>query len=174
MKSKILALICCVFVFAFDVSAQAEGAREKEEATTMKEEATMTDIFGTFSCEDIKTRLENFHVILTEEPKLRGVIILYEGKQAKYIYNREGKSAIRYIPPSFGESAFLTQEMQEILIFKKLPIENFLFIDGGFRENFEVEFWIVPNGAKMPKPTPTLETIKYRKGVPLKIECGGS
>ncbi len=134
----------------------------------------MIDIFGTYGCEDIEARLENLYLNLTEEPKSKGLIIVYEGKYAKYIYDRKGKSTIKYIMPSFGEYAFRTQEMQRFLVFKRFKIENFLFINGGFRENFEVEFWVVPNGAKLPKPTPTLETMKYRKGNPSKFGCDNS
>ena len=134
----------------------------------------MIENFGTYNCEDIKSRLIILHLALSEEPKSKGIVIVYEGKYAKYVDARNGKSTIKYILPSVGESIFRTREMQDILVFFKFPMENFLFIDGGFRENFEVELWVVPNDAKMPKPTPTLETMKYRKGAPMKTVCGGS
>lgn len=35
--------------------------------------------------------------------------------------------------------------------------ENFITIDGGFREQAAVELWIVPLGAKLPQPTPTVD-----------------
>jgi len=62
--------------------------------------------------------------------------------------------------------------MQDIIAFYKFPMEKWLFINGGFRENFEVEFWLIPNGAAFPKPTATLETMTYRKGAPRKTDCG--
>jgi hypothetical protein len=39
-------------------------------------------------------------------------------------------------------------------------------IDGGYREEPAMEFWIAPPGASRPKPTPTLteKEIKFRKG----------
>ncbi|HQU84444.1 MAG TPA: hypothetical protein PKY59_15005, partial [Pyrinomonadaceae bacterium] len=47
---------------------------------------------------------------------------------------------------------------------KKLSLENFSFIEAGFRENSTIVFWNVPKGAEPPKPTPTLKKMKYRKG----------
>jgi hypothetical protein len=43
-----------------------------------------------------------------------------------------------------------------------------VLIDGGYREEFIQEIWIVPNGAKAPIPTPTLQEkdIKFAKGKP--------
>jgi hypothetical protein len=53
--------------------------------------------------------------------------------------------------------------------FRRFPKEKVLFISGGFRENHTVELWVVPNGANPPKATPTLESMKYRKGKPVNM-----
>jgi hypothetical protein len=50
--------------------------------------------------------------------------------------------------------------------------QNFEFVVAGFRENFTVEFWIVPNGVTPPEPSPTLTKMKYRKGIPAKFCLG--
>jgi hypothetical protein len=54
-------------------------------------------------------------------------------------------------------------------------VERFNFIEAGFREKLTVEIWLAPNGATLPKPTPTLTKMKYRKGkaVGFCIDCCG-
>ncbi|HEX8637611.1 MAG TPA: hypothetical protein VF692_06090 [Pyrinomonadaceae bacterium] len=37
----------------------------------------------------------------------------------------------------------------------RIKIENVLIVNGGYRENNTVEFWIVPKNAELPAPTPT-------------------
>lgn len=165
MKKQFLSFLL-LLLYANCILAQTETARKGKEARLVNE-------FGRYSCEDIKARLQNFQLMLNEEPKSRGVVFVYEGKYPNVTDYRNG-AAVRYILPSFGESAFRTREMQDAVAFFKFPMENWLFVNGGFRETFTVEFWLVPDGAAFPKPTPTLETIKYSKGVPRKAECGDS
>ena len=38
---------------------------------------------------------------------------------------------------------------------ERIKIENVLTVNGGYRENNTVEFWIVPKDAELPAPTPT-------------------
>ncbi len=156
MNFKFSLIVFYLLISVLSVVAQHKAEQAKE--------ARNVERFGTFACEDMKARLDNFEIQLYEESQSNGLVIVYEGKHSKYNYDRKGNSTLKFVLPRFGESAFLTQEMQNYLKFRKIPIGKFLFIDGGFRKNFEVEFWIVPNGAKLPKPTPTLETMKYRKG----------
>ena len=156
---KVIILLIFVCFFALSVFAQIREVRKIDE-------------FGNITCEDLKARLENFAIVINEQPKSIGYAVIYEGRYSKNIYDRKGNVTRTKILPTFSESVSYTQLMQKYIFrFKRFPQKKLLFIDGGFRENFTVEFWLVPDGAKLPKPIPTLETMKYRKGAPLKIDC---
>jgi hypothetical protein len=47
-----------------------------------------------------------------------------------------------------------------------LPADRLTVIDGGYVEEWRAELWIVPAGATMPTPNPTIPAnqIKFRKG----------
>jgi hypothetical protein len=45
------------------------------------------------------------------------------------------------------------------MVFIRADKSKIQIIDGGFRENFAVEIWIVPKGAKNPKPSNYMEKI---------------
>ncbi|HEY0659480.1 MAG TPA: hypothetical protein VGD05_13445 [Pyrinomonadaceae bacterium] len=135
--------------------------------------ALKIDEFSNYNCEDMLVRLDYFANDLMKEPNVKGFVIVYEGKYSKYVNNGKGENKLKPFLPRFGESAFRTRSMQNHLLnFRTFPKEKFLFISGGFRENHTVELWIVPNGENPPKPTATLENIKYRKGKPEHI-CAG-
>ena len=151
MKAGFLTVILCLFAFAPFVSAQNKEARK----TSEDEELT---------CEEIDLWLRNLESDLENEPGATAFIIFYEGKHGIYYPEKE-----KYLLPRFGESAARTQTMQTRMSFLRLDRKKFICIDGGFRENYTVEFWIVPDRATPPAPTPTLEKMKYRKGKPADI-----
>ena len=66
--------------------------------------------------------------------------------------------------PTLGSAKAKINSIKKSLLFVKMPLDRFKFIDAGFREELTVEFWLVPLGAKPPVPTPTLTKMKYRKG----------
>ena len=157
MKATLLLIIFCLFTLS---------------AFAQTKEVWKVDEFLHITCEDLKARLDYFAIAINEEPKSIGYAVIYEGRYSKNIYDRKGNAIPKKILPTFGESVSFTQLMQKYIFkFRRFSQEKLIFIDGGFRENFTVEFWLVPDGAKLPKPTPTLETMKYRKGAPLKIDC---
>ncbi len=122
--------------------------------------AEKVDEFYSFAqCDDYISRLDNFAVHLQNNPKSAGVAIFYEGKY----WNRL---------PIFGEVQNRIQKVRLHYKYRKFENRSILYINGGFRESAIIELWIVPKGAKFPKPTPTLNIMKYRKGVLDKSICG--
>lgn len=123
------------------------------------------DEFGDTKCEDEMARLDNFTVTLQNVPGSRGVIIFYGGRR------------FRGRLPKRGEAAARAARLKPYLVQRRgIPTDQVIVIDGGFAEEFKVELWVVPPGATMPIPQPTIpiEKIKFRKGKlnPRDYECG--
>lgn len=68
--------------------------------------------------------------------------------------------------PRRGEADFRVQIIRDHIKLRRYDPSRILFISGGFREEQKTEFWLVPKGADLPKPTPTLDKMDYRKGQP--------
>ncbi|MEO8072280.1 MAG: hypothetical protein ABI686_03445 [Acidobacteriota bacterium] len=132
------------------------------------DEAVMFDqLDSTTTCEDMNVRLDYWAIERNKNPESKGYAIVYEGKYFRDVSNDNEKRKLKAFLPTFGESAFRTNLMMKYMFkVRKNSKQNFIFIDGGFRKNFSVELYISPNSAPPPKPSPTLENIKYRKGNP--------
>jgi hypothetical protein len=155
MKTKLQLLALCLFAFASNAFAQ--------------QEARKFDSMGQVNCEDAKARLDNLAIQLQQEPSAKSYIIFYGGKRySAYIYS---KRARRYVTvqllPRRGEAkARMTPWMDYLTNSRGVEAARIEVIDGGYREEPTMEFWIAPPGAVRPTPTPTLteKEIKFRKG----------
>lgn len=124
---------------------------------TFSQELSKAKLFDTFSYQggDLAiARLENFYVELTNDENNFGYIIVYGSKIGKR-----------------GEINAHIQGIKEYFTYiRKNEYKNYKIISGGFRENLEIELWIVPENACPPLPSPTVEFEKVRyKGVAPKI-----
>ena len=155
MKTKLLFVFLCFFVFASSVFAQ--------------QEARKFDEMGDPSCDDAKARLDNFGVQLQQDPTTKGYIIFYGRKSYRNtVYNKRAKRYMTaQILPRRGEArARMTPWIDYLISNRGLGASRVELIDGGYREESAMEFWIAPSGAKPPTPTPTLteKEVKFRKG----------
>lgn len=141
-----LLLISC----AFSVSAQDNEARKVDE-------------FGTVSCDDYLARMDSAIQESTNNPSATVYILIYEGKEVTYNARTKKEEPVL---PILGSTKAKIASIKEYLALRKISAEKFSFIDAGFRENPGVEIWLVPKGAVPPKPTPTIEKMKFRKGNP--------
>ena len=68
--------------------------------------------------------------------------------------------------PRWGESQARAARLKPYLVNSRGIAGRVVVIDGGFRETWTADLWIVPKGASPPTPTPTVkpEDIRYRKG----------
>jgi len=146
MRNLIFSFVFIIF-WAFSVSAQAEGARKIDDVET-------------YFCDDLKARVHNFITEINYEKDSKGYVIVYEGKIKKY--NRGGMT-FTYVLPRKGEANSRVELIKQHFKFLAYPPEDIVFINGGFRENLTVEFWLVPKNAEPPEPTPTLKNIKHQK-----------
>lgn len=150
---KILHLLS-FFVFALPILAQQEEARKIDE-------------FESIQCDDYLARMDAFQNQLKDDPTAKGYILIYEGKIVKY-----NKGKIHFVLPHLGEAKSYERTMIRRMAFRRFDKERIVFVEAGFRENLMVEFWLVPQGAKSPNPTPTLKKMKYQKGKPIDF-CDG-
>lgn len=145
MKVVFSALLFCI-LFCVSVSAQ---------------EAEKLDEFSNTPCEDYLARMDAVLVHAQGDPSATVYVFIYEGKEN--IYN-ERKKKMEIMFPARGSAKAKIASMKKYLEYRKFPVERFKFIEAGFRENSTVELWLVPNAVEPPEPSPTLETMKYRKG----------
>jgi hypothetical protein len=122
----------------------------------------MIDAFEQARCDDVKSRLDNAAVEVHKDPTAKLYIIFYGGKHG-----------IRRLLPKHGEArAFTSWWKPYIINTRDVEASRIEVIDGGFRPEFTVEFWIVPSGANPPTPKPTLteKEIRFRRGRPNCLE----
>ncbi len=141
MKHSILLLIFCFVFLAVSVFAQ---------------EAQKIDEFGNISCDDLGNRISQVFAERAESKESKFHIIIYQGKLLRPSY--------KTIYPRRNEVKAEIEKIKSRISIFKLDKSRFVLIEGGFRERFTVEIWLVPNGEIAPKPTPTLKTMKYSKG----------
>lgn len=146
----------CLFSFLFllslaiSVSAQEQVSRK------------LSEIPSLWYCDPLITILDTFLLELQNYPQSNGFIIYYEGKYD----NGEEKSKRKMLLPRRGEADFRMQIIRNHIKFRQQNPDRIFFINGGFRDEQKTEFWIIPEGAKLPVPEPTLDGLEYRKGKP--------
>ncbi len=150
-----LSIFLFLLSLVFSVSAQEKESRK----------------FGEFNsvlqCEYERSVFDNFFIELQNNPQSMGFIIFYEGNYSDRIYDDKGNvKTVKTDLPRYGDVNARIKIIRDHIRLRRYDPNSVLFIDGGFREEFGIEFWLVPNGADLPKPTPPLDRIKYRKGKP--------
>ncbi len=148
---KQLSVLLLLFAFTFSVSAQKKEARKTSELPSL------------WQCEEVRIVLDNFFIELQRNPQATGFIIYYEGK---YAADDEENKKPKMLLPRRGEAEFRMQIIRDHIKLRRYDSSRVLFINGGLREENKTEFWLVSNGADLPKPTPTLDKIEFRKGKP--------
>jgi hypothetical protein len=161
MKKSFPILIFCFFFFAISVFPQ---------------EVQKFNEFGNVPCEYLRSSLDIFFKELKDTEDAKGYIIVYEGKLLIPWYNKENKT----IYPQRGEANAVIKFIKDHLKLRSYDKTSFrnsydknrvIIVNGGFRQEYSVEFWIVPYNAKSFKPAPTLKKMRYRKGRAKRYDC---
>ena len=121
------------------------------------------DIFGDIHCEDEWAHLDNFAIQLQQQPLAHGYIIFYGG------------SHFRGRLPKRGEAAARAARLKPYLVnVRGIPSKRVIVIDGGYKDSWTAELWIVPPGASAPVPVSLIpkSQIKFGKGrVTARFRC---
>lgn len=113
------------------------------------------DSFGDINCEDEMARLDNFAIQLQNDPTSIGFIIFYGGRRSK------GRL------PKRGEAEARAARLKPYLVERRgIPKDRVVVLGWGYAEEWSVELWIVPRGARIPDRLPTVpaKEIRFRKG----------
>lgn len=143
----IFAFVCCAGGFAQVARAQfvplAPAQVEKPPKVLVTEKF---DEYGNIRHCDESARLDNFAITLQNEPKLKGYLLIYTGKQ-----DLPGK-----IPSILAHAqGYLTNE-------RGLAAERLTVVNAGYREQRTIELWLV--APDDPAPTPTDTIVVNRDG----------
>ncbi len=149
MKKPLFSFLFLLLLFSI-VSAQEKESRKVGELPSF------------WQCDYVIQLADNFLFELQNNPQSTGFVIYYEGKYA----NDTEQSETKMFLPRRGEADFRVQIIRNHIKLRKQNPERVLFINGGFLEEQKTEFWIVPKGADLPKPRPTIGRMEYRKGKP--------
>ena len=99
------------------------------------------DVCRNCSFDDQKARLDNLAVELQNDPSTTTYVIAYGGRTSPV-----------------GQADRLLARTREYLVTQRgIDASRIVLINGGFREEDNVELWLVPQGATPPKLTPTLQ-----------------
>lgn len=159
MKKQFLSLLLLVS-FIISISAQEKEARQIDE-------------FGILPCGDMLARLHNLYLESQKTPDSKIYVIYYGGRFRKeHIWSKKGARIQLKYPHRID--ALNRAKAIPLLLTTEKPYagnnfeERIVLIDGGFRQNMETELWIVPNGAALPVPTPTIieKDIKFKADKP--------
>lgn len=121
------------------------------------------DRFGDICCDDEKARLDNFAIELQNNPEATGYIIYYGGRTHNYPYCHSERQRL----PRRGEAEARAARLKPYVVMTRgIAPRRILVINGGYREKWEAELWIIPKGMEPPTPTPTVQPgrVKFRRG----------
>ena len=142
-------------------------------ASTAPFEARKFDEFADVNCEDEKARLDNFANELQNNPEARGYIVFYGGKRHENpTFHNSG-----LVLPRRGEAQIRVARLKPYMSDSQgIDASRIVVVNGGYRDRWAAELWIVPKGANPPTPTPTVkpQEIGFRRGRIRKsdYECG--
>jgi hypothetical protein len=98
------------------------------------------DEFPSIAHDDDKARFDNFAIELQNSPGATGYVIAYASRNSRAgEADRMTRRALDYLTTTRGISR-----------------DRLVVINGGRRDSNTFELWVVPQGAEVPRPTPTV------------------
>jgi hypothetical protein len=143
-----LAIWSVVFCGLFSISVLCQSTEKVDE-------------FENITCDDYLARMDHAIYVASENPASTIYFLIYEGKEPQWSAQKK-KSEFLY--PHWDSANAKIRSMKKYIATRRASINRFKFVKAGFRKRLTVEIWLVPVGASIPAPTPTLTKMKYRKG----------
>jgi len=126
--------------------AYGQIASSSTTSVMKRPEARKLDEFGSLTPKEQADRLDNFAIELQMDPLSRGYIIAYGGRASRA--GGAQKTAAR----------LAAARLKDYLVKKRaLDAGRIVTVDGGYRDRPAFELWLVPTGAQLPAPTPTIK-----------------
>lgn len=110
------------------------------------------DEYGAINCEEEWARLDNFTTQLQTTETARAVVIVYGGRRGTR--RDEVQARISFI------KHYLT-------VRRSIERRRIVIYNGGFRETFTTELWIIPGGVEtklLVNPTVIGKDVKFKRG----------
>jgi hypothetical protein len=110
------------------------------------------DEYGAINCEYEMARLDNYAIELQNDPSAQAVVIVYGGRRG----TRRDEARARMAYAKYYLAVFRGIDRVRILVF-----------NGGFRESFTTELWVLPVGADAKlfiHPTVSAKDVRFKKG----------
>ena len=99
------------------------------------------DEYGEQPFEDEKARLDNFAIQILNTPELNGHVIVYAGRKATVAQAQIHANRIK----------------NYLLSVREIDPTRLTVVDGGHREEFAVQLYVIPAGVPPPEPDPTVK-----------------
>ena len=149
---KVLAglILCCV------VAAPRAGAAPPDNPK-------MLDQYGDICCGDEKARLDSVAIALKEYPGATLYVNFYGGRRRKFPYCHSRRTVLS----RRGEAETRAARIKIYLVaVRGVEEARVVMVNGGYREEWTADFWLVPTGAAAPCPSPTVDEkeIRFRRG----------
>ena len=139
-------------------------------SSSFSQEARKIAELGYEQCSYFNALVDSMYEDYKRVPDSRLYVIYYEQKgYLVYTNNSPRKKKTVWVNPRKGDALSKAKEIEIYLkSIHNLPDNQINYIDGGFRERFTLEVYLLLNGAVPPKPTPTIseKDIVFRKGKP--------
>ena len=124
----------------------AHAATSVVRMPTRHNEAREFDVCCECAFDDQKARLDNLAVELQNDPSSTGHIVGYGGRTSRP-----------------GQADRLTARARDYLVNERgIDAARVTVINGGYRDEDCVEMWVVPSGAAVPRPQPTVQPADVR------------
>jgi hypothetical protein len=130
-------------IIVVDDGSGDRTCRQSAQATTdviRPPQAVIFDRVPPVTYDDLKARLDNLAIELQNTPNAQGYIFVYTAPSSRP-----------------GQSERLAKRVSDYLVVKRqIDSSRLVIVNGGNRDTDFYEFWIVPQGAQPPQPTPSL------------------
>ncbi len=133
MRIPVLGLALLIASSSLIGHAQDDAARKLDEFTKPNWEGAMA-------------HLDNLTIMLQNDPVALGVVFVYGGQRRRR-----------------NEADAYSNCMKDYLVRRRaVDVNRLVFINGGYRQDFSVEFWLARDRAQIPKATPTIKSTAVR------------